>query len=415
MTDRVDDALEIARLAALDPVSYERERQAAADKLGIRVAALDRFVAAARGAGENRAGQGRPLVFPEVDRANGPVDGAELLDELVMTLRRHVVMSSAAAAAISLWVVLAWVFERVMVTPRLLLKSSEKRAGKTTTLMLLGELVPRPLFTANTTPAAVYRAVEMARPTFLIDEADRFFKRNPELLGLLNAGYIRGGQVLRLVGEDHDPRQFGCWCPVAMAAIGHFDPTLEDRAVAVGLKRRRRDEPIAPLEIEALAALAPLRGRIARWADDHAAAIGSRRPARVDGLHDRAFDCWKGLLALADEAGGGWPQRAREVAVALAANEDAESRATLLLRDIRDLFTARGAGMLWSQEIVADLLAREEHGWAEMGRSGKPLSVMRLASLLRPYGIAPAVHWRGTTSAKGYLASQFEDAWGRYL
>jgi hypothetical protein len=44
MADRIDDALEIARLAALSPLDYERARKAAAELLGIaRLAVLDRW------------------------------------------------------------------------------------------------------------------------------------------------------------------------------------------------------------------------------------------------------------------------------------------------------------------------------------------------------------------------------------
>lgn len=39
---RVDDQLEIARLAALADIEYERERETAAEQLGLRVAVLGR-------------------------------------------------------------------------------------------------------------------------------------------------------------------------------------------------------------------------------------------------------------------------------------------------------------------------------------------------------------------------------------
>jgi hypothetical protein len=44
----LDDAAEIARLAALPRVAYERERAATAKKLGMRATMLDKVVAAAR-------------------------------------------------------------------------------------------------------------------------------------------------------------------------------------------------------------------------------------------------------------------------------------------------------------------------------------------------------------------------------
>jgi hypothetical protein len=44
----LNDDAEIARLAALSPIAYERERAATAKKLGMRAAMLDKVVAAAR-------------------------------------------------------------------------------------------------------------------------------------------------------------------------------------------------------------------------------------------------------------------------------------------------------------------------------------------------------------------------------
>ena len=80
--------------------------------------------------------------------------------------------------------------------------------------------LPKALNAANITVAAVFRTVEAARPTLLIDEANSFLKDNDELRGVINSGHARDGQVIRLVGDEHEPRVFWTWCPVAIAAIG---------------------------------------------------------------------------------------------------------------------------------------------------------------------------------------------------
>jgi putative DNA primase/helicase len=58
-----DDEAEIARLAKLRALQYDRERQAAAERLGCRVATLDEAVADARseGGAVDSSGRGRPL------------------------------------------------------------------------------------------------------------------------------------------------------------------------------------------------------------------------------------------------------------------------------------------------------------------------------------------------------------------
>jgi Flavin containing amine oxidoreductase len=60
-------------------------------------------------------------------------------------------------------------------------------------------------------------SVELAKPTLLIDEADTFLKDNEDLPG--NAGDKRGGQVIRCVGDNAEPRVFSVFGPVAMQGI----------------------------------------------------------------------------------------------------------------------------------------------------------------------------------------------------
>jgi len=61
--DETSADTEIKRLAALNPVQYERERKAAAERLGIRAAILDKLVQAERP--DDEAKQGRAISFPE--------------------------------------------------------------------------------------------------------------------------------------------------------------------------------------------------------------------------------------------------------------------------------------------------------------------------------------------------------------
>src|SRR5262249_15239797 len=142
-------------------------------------------------------------------------------------LRRYVVMDENELVATALWVIHCHGFEAFNITPRLAITSPEKGCGKTTLLDILGEMAPRRLLTANVGAAAVFRTIEMARPTLLIDEADTFLRNNDELRGILNSGHRKGGSTLRCVGDNHEPREFSTWAPVAIAMIGRLPDTLE--------------------------------------------------------------------------------------------------------------------------------------------------------------------------------------------
>lgn len=184
------DGAEIARLAVLPLVAFERERKTAAEKLGLRATVLDKLVRAARPESLDRVEQGRTLELPLPAPWTAPVVGVSLLSEMAAAIRRYVVMDEGAAETVALWVLHTWTFDAFSISPGLAITSPEKGCGKTTLLDLIARLVPRPLATSNITPAAVFRTIEAVQPTLLIDEADTFFNRNNEdLRGILNSGH----------------------------------------------------------------------------------------------------------------------------------------------------------------------------------------------------------------------------------
>jgi hypothetical protein len=102
------------------------------------------------------------------------VVGAGLLDTLVATVRRYVVLPTVhAARAIALWVVLTYCETAVNILPLLLVTSPTKRCGKTRLVELVGALACRALPTSNITAAALYRAIDTFHPTLLLDEGTR--------------------------------------------------------------------------------------------------------------------------------------------------------------------------------------------------------------------------------------------------
>ena len=114
-------------------------------------------------------------------------------------IRRYVVLDAAAADAVALWCVGTHAFDCFTIFPRLIATSPEPRCGKTTLLDAVERLVPRPLAAANITAPALFRTIEAARPTLLLDEADTFAKDNEDLRGILNSGHRRNGMVIRIV------------------------------------------------------------------------------------------------------------------------------------------------------------------------------------------------------------------------
>src|SRR5258708_24138829 len=130
------------------------------------------------------------------------------------------------------------------------------------------------------------------------------------------------------------------------------------------------------------------------------------------GLNDRAEDVWEAMVALADAAGGHWPSRARQAALALTADDDTDtSLGARLLADLRDVF---GDADALHTETIRDALHKiSEAPWGDY--FGKPVNARDMAKLLRPYGVPSADVKLGGINRKGYRREHLHDAWTRYL
>jgi hypothetical protein len=438
---RVEAALRIwaSKLRGADALKREVERGDAIEllkQLGVKSSAglVDAALKTVEPAGGD--GQGQALLLADVPPWPSAVDGAQLLSEIAASIRRFIVLSAEAADALSLWVLHTHAFDSFSISPYLAITSPTKQCGKTTLLEVLSNLVPRPLPMSNVTSAAVFRVIELKRPTLAMDEVDTYLKSSSdELRGVLNAGHKKAtANVLRTVGDDHEPRLFSVWAPKIIAKIGVLPDTLSSRSIIISMQRRTRDEPIEPLRDDRLGMFKVLAQKAARWAKDHADALRHAEPDKPEGFNNRLADNWHPLFAVADLAGGEWPARAREAALALAGSAAAEDDAVIvkLLRDIRDLFDRRreavaqgavhpkNADKFASRELAEQLGKLAERPWSEFKR-GKPITQAQLARLLKPYEIASKnirkviSDSEGEEVLKGYEREQFKVAFTRYL
>ena len=348
-----------------------------------------------------------------------PVEGAAILAEVEAAIAAHAVLPDGAAVAMALWIVHTYCLDAAAITPRLAIISPTKRCGKTTVLKLLGALAHKPLAAANLTPAVLYRVVEAYSPTILVDEADTFLAEHDELRGVLNAGHDRHSAVVpRCVGDDFEPKVFHVFGAVAIAAIGKLPDTLMDRSVVIEMKRKAPGERLQKLRRRQREALSALPRRCARWAADNAKALSECEPDVPDDLDDRAADNWEPLLAIADEAGGPWPARARATALLLSgARADAAEtgdNGVQLLADVRAVFTNSGIDKSTTKALLSALAELEGRPWAEWNR-GRPLTARQLGALLGRFGIKPGTIRVGDATPKGYLLVDLRDAFGRYL
>ncbi len=409
--ESLDDV--VKRLALLTRGEYEQCRKAEAKKLDVRPAYLDAEVKAAHGNGED--GGGFKLYEPEP--WDEEVDGDDLLDRVVAAIREYVIMPEHVAETAALWIVHTHAFDIWQVTPRLAISAPTMGSGKSVMLDVLGCLVPRPLEADNLSTAVMFRAVDAYRPSLMVDEVDTFLRDNDELRGILNSGYRKGGQVLRCEGDSNELKAFQTFAPVATAGIGRLPGTLADRSIHAELQRKRPDERTREFRYDRIDHLRDLARQAARWVEDNRSTLRESEPPMPAGLFNRKADNWRPLLAIADAAGGEWPVRARVAAVALSATDayDVESFKVQLLADTQTIFGEVFEDRIKTKDILSRLHEMEDRPWSDF-RRGNPITARQLGDMLRSFKIvASSRRFADGTNAKGYLISNFENAFSRYL
>lgn len=368
------------------------------------------------------------ITVREPKRLNGAMqpDGAAILADLYAFLGRFVAYpSDEAHVAHTLWCVHAHLMGVWETTPRLAALSPEPASGKTRLLEATALVVPRPVEAMNVSAAYLVRRIsgEDGAPTILFDEVDAVFgSRAPEhedLRGMLNAGHRRGAVYGRCVvrGKTVVTEDLPCFAAVALAGLGRLPDTLMTRCVNIHMRRRAPAERVEPFRRkEAEVTAAPLRERLALWAAAVEPTMDGRYPELPEGVEDRAADVWEPLIAVADAAGGTWPELARAAAVALVteSRRDTPSLGVRLLADLQVVFANSGKLQLTTMEILDALVALDESPWGEINK-GKPLNARRLANMLRDYDIRRSTFRAGSATFKGYHGADFADAWGRYV
>jgi putative DNA primase/helicase len=284
----------INKLAELSDLTYQRRRIQSAQDLKLPVAALDKMV---RGRRDELEAESPPLLYPhwEVEPWDKQVEGAALLYELAARIRRHVIISEHQAVAIALWVLLTWVHEQAAVhSPILLATSAEANSGKSTLLGVIGFLVRRSLLSISITGPALFRSIERWQPTFAIDEADTSLVNNEDLREVVNSGWTRGQAAVRCDPETNEPRPYSTFCPKAIGMKGRKLPdTTLSRAIIIEMKRKLPGEVAQDFDHIDDDALAMLRRKALRWANDNAEALAKATPVMPDEFQNRVRANWK--------------------------------------------------------------------------------------------------------------------------
>lgn len=405
----------IVRLSKLSSFDYDRVRCDEANNLKVLVSTLDEAVKKARE--QDTTQQDHFIVTPTMEAWPEHVDGNELLISLTDFIKKYIALNEQQAITIALWIIFTYCIDAFHVSPILNISSPEKRCGKSTLILLLQFLVKQPMPSSNITAAAIFRTVELYHPTLLIDEADTFIRNDKlELRGIINSGHTRTSAfVMRIVGQNNEPRQFSTWCAKCIAGIGNLPDTINDRSIIIKLNRKKPDEKIEKLRFKDELKFLEIKRKCLRFATDNLTILQNTNPKIPATLNDRAADNWEPLLAIAHIAGERWHDISNKAFHYINKQEpEYVSMPTQLLSDIKKVFDSIKADKISSTDLVNTLCSDNEAPWKTYNQ-GDPISQRQLASKLRNFDIKSQDIRFGDVNLKGYYKKSFTDAFARYI
>jgi putative DNA primase/helicase len=423
-TDDNADTTSFKHLATLSAIQYDRIRKVEAKRLGISLLTLDKEVNKYRPQhAHTHTTNEEPSdadIFPIIEPWTDPVEAEALLQELSATFKQFAILPEHADTVLALWVIFTWTIDSVGVSPILAISSPEKRCGKTTVISILGNLVCKPLLASNISAAALFRTIELWKPTIIIDEADTFIRDSDELRGIINSGHTRPtAYVIRTTGEDHIPKRFSTWGAKAIAIIGSLPDTLHDRSIVIQLRRKLIHEKTEKLRHADLSIFEDLQRKLLRFSNDQAEIIAHSRTSFPENIRisDRALDNWEPLLAIAKLAGPAWTEKVYQAA----SNLTEDDKETLpigaeLLKDMEILFEYKSLIKIHTTDLINYLCEDEESPWASYNFRGvdKRITPRQLSRLLTPYQIHTKNIEIGGIQRKGFEKTQLEEIWKRY-
>lgn len=348
-------------------------------------------------------------------------DTHELLRDVEAFFRRFVVLPEACYLPLAAWSLATHVFEMFHAFGYVALQSPVRGCGKTRVLEVLECVCVRPWRVNSVTPAVIFRKIGAGRPTLLLDEIEILNgKQKSEntlaIIAILNAGYRAGAVVARCEGKDFKIAEFPVYCPKVFTCIGKMPDTIADRCIIIQMQKALPTQNVERFsEHRIKPEAAELRQRIEPAISNAANRIRGAYEALppLTFLRDRQEEIWQPLFATLSVLDSSRMDELRRCAIALtkaktADDEDSQTNLKLLL-DIRSVWP-EGIAHVSSATLLESLRGLDESPWQEFD-----LNARRLAHRLRPFGVQTRQIWIGSVNVRGYLLSEFQPAFDRYL
>lgn len=354
------------------------------------------------------------------------ISGAELLERVETFLRRFVVMGEDLPPLLALWLIGTYCYMVFEYFPYVVLRSPEKRCGKSRTLDLIAMLgfnAHQP--TASPTEAQIFREPREDGGVQIYDEIEGMTtdkERWSAVTSVFNAGFHKGQVVTRYrkASQGQQKETFETYVPRAIASISSLESTLEDRSIMIMMQRLLPAQQTERFSLRRLDYQAQiLRDDLHIFALTTASTIaelydGSEFPG-LSGLDHRAVDLWEPLLSIAaviDASGGTGTLTDRMTRLAERLGGERASRSAddpnPTIIEVLDECLLLGTEAKVSAHDLAEKV-RLRLGWDS-------LTPKALANRLHPLGLK-STRWReGQENRRGYVftRTQIDDLARRY-
>lgn len=354
------------------------------------------------------------------------ITGADLLERLETFLRRFVVMGEDLPSLLTLWLIGTYCYTVFEYFPYLVLRSPEKRCGKSRTLDLISMLgfnAHQP--TASPTEAQIFREPREDGGVQIYDEMEGMTgdkERWSAVTSVFNAGFHKGQVVTRYrkASQGQQKETFETYVPRAIASISALETTLEDRSIMLMMQRLLPGQQTERFSIRRLDQQAQiLRDDLHIFALTTAPMIAelydeSEFPG-LSGLDHRAVDLWEPLLSIAaviDASGGtgALTERMTQLAERLGgerASRSADDPNPIIIEVLDECLGPGAEARVRTEDLTEKVRLRL--GWGS-------LTPKALANRLHPLGLR-ATRWRESQeNRRGYAftRAQIDDLARRY-
>lgn len=184
-----NEVIEAFKLLYQDnPASYNRYRQQVKESKQVAMSLFDKLTI--KTPESQRTDQSNSIaMFPPIEIWDSPINAEVLLNEIKDAIQRYVIADNETIIAATLWVCYTWFIDVVSYAPIANITAPEKRCGKTKLLSILKRLSYQGFTTSNISSAALFRLIELYKPTLFIDEVDNFLSLHEDMRGIINAGF----------------------------------------------------------------------------------------------------------------------------------------------------------------------------------------------------------------------------------